>query len=73
MICGFLYKNQLIAAVLTKMSEFLKVIWMFTDLFFSYETEEIIDFTKYMLQALFQTLEYLKDLYRLPDVPLWEF
>lgn len=58
MICAFPYKNQLIATVLTKMSEFLKVIWVFTDLLFSYETEEITDVTKYMIQAP-----------RLPDVP----
>lgn len=69
MICTFLYKNQLIATVLTKMSEFLKAIWVFTDLPFSYETEEITDVTKHMFQAPFQTLEYLKDLCRLPDVP----
>lgn len=35
------YKNQLIATVLTKMSEFLKGIWVFTNLFFSPETQEI--------------------------------
>lgn len=35
------------------MSEFLKVIWVFTDLLFSYETEEIIHITKYMFQAPF--------------------
>lgn len=69
MICAFLYKNQLIATVLTKMSEFLKAFWVFTDLLFSYETEEITDVTKHMFQAPFQTLEYLKDLHRLPDVP----
>lgn len=51
------------------MSGLLKAVWVFTDLLFSYETEEITDVTKYMFQAPFQTLEDLKDLPRLPDVP----
>lgn len=35
------------------MSVFLEVLWVFTDMLFSHETQEIIQVTKYMYQALF--------------------
>lgn len=34
------------------MPEFLEVVWVFTDMLFSHETQEIIQITKYMYQAL---------------------